>query len=148
MGNARSSLVDSRGVFALFGGSRREARNRLVLWMGARSELTSMSDAGADEPWGPVRTRDVRPNPDAELGRLIQRMCVAGGILEPDLRSASRTRAVAEVRAEVVYRASVELGIPGAVIARTLDISEGAVTRARLRGQVLVSRKARPEGEK
>lgn len=95
-------------VLRLFDPDPRAARARLVEWMGERDRLEAPID-------------------DADLESLIASVCAEIGVNELDVRSGRRSRAANLARLLIARRATRELGIGTAPVARALGITRQAL---------------------
>jgi chromosomal replication initiation ATPase DnaA len=64
------------------------------------------------------------------LVQIIKEQCRKAGVKERELRSGSRRRAVSELRRELCFYLSREMGIPLAEIARQVGIGTSGVAMA------------------
>jgi hypothetical protein len=168
LGNAAAPFQSVQMVLAQFGETTAEAHRRLVEWMrdGLDPALAAREQALAPESeWeaatrgsagdaavslvpaidGP--TRALHPASRAsklkfDLSALVLRVCQKRGVPVSELEAGVKCRPVADARAEIVYRAWTELGLPGVTIATTLGLSKAAVSRARVRGRTLIAAEA------
>jgi len=115
-----------RETLALFDPDPGRARGRLRGWLGAppeqsRAPLTPEAD---------VTTPTRRCDTPGSLEAVVALACEEHGVGLEQLRSSRRRNArLAAARAAVASRASRELGVSGAEIARVLAVTPSAVTR-------------------
>jgi len=64
------------------------------------------------------------------VDRLIEKICSEEGIEEQELRNGGRRRKISQVRANVSYQLSHDLGVPTAEIARHLGVCTSAIVKA------------------
>jgi len=117
MGQRRAPFQSTREVLAEFGRDRRSAREALESWMA--DEEPPISELSRD---GASILEDV-------IARVCRDLAVNPGVLL--MRPASRRTSGA--RARIAFQASEE-GVALAEIARRLEMSESAISRARRRG--------------
>jgi putative transposase len=111
-------------ALALFGDDEPVARERLRAWMELGDEIEQES-----------RSRRA-----GDLASIIREVCSTLGVGEHDLRAGRRFPSVSRARALICERAVKELGLRPRDLARSLDLSEGAVSQAlrrvsKVRGQ-------------
>ncbi len=163
LGRGEASFQDAQAILERFGRTRAEARRRLLEWM--QAEIDPEVDAperalapeaewcgapGARREGAAPTERSPQPGrarartapsvePERNLPALIARVCAERDVPEGELLGGARTRVVADARAEIVYRACVELGLPGVAVARALGLSKAGVSQARARGRALLA---------
>jgi REP element-mobilizing transposase RayT len=109
-------------TLALFGLDRERARSELRARLGAPQPAWSIP---AEEPRG-VRAQ-LRPPPSG-FDALADDVCLRFAVTVEQLRSSGRTRRLAAARAAIAVRATSELGLSGADVARRLGITTAAVS--------------------
>ena len=117
MGHRSDPFQSTRDVLAAFGRELGSAREALERWMG--DEAPAMSELSRD---GAVILEDV-------IARVCRELAISPGLLL--VRPASRQ--ISGARARIAFLAS-EAGVALADIARRLEMSESAISRARRRG--------------
>jgi REP element-mobilizing transposase RayT len=170
LGRSEASFQDAQGILERFGRTTAEARQRLLEWMraeidpeldasersrapeaewrgapGARREEGSPAERSPQEDRGGAR-RALSAEPERNLPVLIARVCAERDVPEEELLGGARVRLVAEARAEIVYRACADLGLPGVAVARALGLSKAAVSQARVRGRALLASEREESG--
>jgi REP element-mobilizing transposase RayT len=109
-------------TLALFGCDRARARSELRARLGAPQPALALP---AEEPRGERAPR--RPLPSG-FDTLTRDVCSRFGVTVEELRSRGRTRRLAAARSAVAVRATSELGLSGAEVARRLGLSKAAVS--------------------
>jgi REP element-mobilizing transposase RayT len=159
MGKTATRFQDSERILAHFGGTTKEARRRLIEWMRDQAEIPEpprlpeaeapratvaeaaarVSPAMAPHPAHVRREgmgRSVSPN--TGLAELIGRVCLRRGVAMSDVLARRKCRPAVDARAEIAFRAGIELGLSGVEIARGLGLSTASVSQARMRGRALL----------
>jgi REP element-mobilizing transposase RayT len=117
-------------ALSLFGPDVQTARSRLASWM------RRADDAGGPsrfvQPRAPAPAIDGPPD---DLPDLMRAASEHYEIAPGALASGAKVPRVARARAAVAYVAVVELGAPGAVVARTLGVTRAAISKALDRGR-------------
>lgn len=146
LGNLVAPFQDTSSVLAHFGREGREARRHLLAWM--QRDPEPAAEGSASSTRGDAEQRRPPVDGPDRLRDLIACVCALRGLHAGELRSSGRSRAVADARAEIAWRAAVQLGLPGAVVARELGLSEATLSRARNRGRTLIAEDSpRPSGD-
>ncbi|TAK51680.1 MAG: transposase [Gammaproteobacteria bacterium] len=129
-----TELAPARRRYAEFMGSEGDQSICSALRNGAEADQRALGD---DQFLASIEARWVPPGRRPSLDQLISEACEGRGVSEAELRSRSRERRCAQIRAEIGLVA-VDGGIAtGAELARRFNRSQSALSRAigRLRAQ-------------
>jgi len=110
-------------ALTLFGPRPAFAREQLRALLGDREAAPTGPDLCDDEA-----PRAIPTPSGCEFEQLVHEVCSGLNVSPAQLRSRSRTRRLAAARSEVATRATRELGLSGAEIARRMGISRAAVS--------------------
>lgn len=129
-------------VLSHFASDRTVARSRLRAWMMKRSEPEpdrEPAGRGASEPpRAPLGVSTPQePAAGLETERVVAVVCRALKVPVQGVLGGRRDRASSLARAVVSYVATCHVGIPGVRVARSLGVSEAAVSKASERGRCL-----------
>lgn len=122
-----TDLASARRRYAEFMGSEGDESIRSALRSGAEADQRVLGD---DQFLASIEARWVPPGRRPSLDQLVSEACEGRGVSEAELRSRSRQRRYAQIRAEIGL-AAVDGGIAtGAELARRFNRSQSALSRA------------------
>jgi len=109
-------------TLALFAADRARARKLVRRHLGSPDSPCLATSAFA-------RTTPGQPDSQTDFEALLRGVSASHSLTPEALRSRRRAQPIAAARAEVAWRASAQLGLRGAEIARRLGLTEAAVSK-------------------